>query len=142
NRRESSRPPRIVRIIPLLAGIAVLAYFDSAGKPGSNGGQILELLVGFVLLIVGLVLAGPWFTTAGSRLMAKRANRPATLIAGRRLLDNPKAAFRSISGLVIALFVASAAIGALSSIAAASSSGGGSTGKDTLVDPLCSFSTS
>ena len=130
NRRASSRPPRIVRIIPLLAGIAVLAYFDSAGKPGSNGGQLLELLVGFVLLIVGLVLAGPWFTTAGSRLMVKRASRPATLIAGRRLLDNPKAAFRFISGLVIALFVASALIGALSSIAAVTnSSGGGSAGR-------------
>ena len=128
-RRASSHPPRIVRIIPLLAGIALLAYFDSAGKPGAIGGQLLELLVGFVLLVVGLVLAGPWFTTAGSRLMTKRANRPATLIAGRRLLDNPKAAFRFISGLVIALFVASALIGALSSInAAAGSPGGGGTG--------------
>ena len=141
-RRASSRPPRIARIIPLLAGIAVLAYFDAAGKPGSNGGQLLELLAGFVLLIVGLVLAGPWFTTAGARLMANRASRPSTLIAGRRLLDNPKAAFRFISGLVIALFVGSAAIGALSSIAAASSSGGGSAGKDTLAEPFCSFSTS
>ena len=72
-RRASSRPPRMIRILPLLAGIAVLAYFDAAGKPGSNGGQLLELLVGFVLLIVGLVLAGPWFTTAGSRMMTKRA---------------------------------------------------------------------
>ncbi len=141
-RRGSSRPPRMVRIIPLLAGIAVLAYFDAHGKPGSNGGQLLELLVGFVLLVVGLVLAGPWFTTAGSRLMTKRASRPATLIAGRRLLDNPKAAFRFVSGLVIALFVTSALIGALSSIAFVSSSGGGSAGKDTLAEPFCSFSTS
>ncbi|HEY1830792.1 MAG TPA: FtsX-like permease family protein [Acidimicrobiales bacterium] len=141
-RRGSSRPPRMVRIIPLLAGIAVLAYFDAHGKPGSNGGQLLELLVGFVLLVVGLVLAGPWFTTAGSRLMTKRASRPSTLIAGRRLLDNPKAAFRFISGLVIALFVASALIGALSSIASISSSAGGSAGKDTLAEPFCSFSTS
>jgi hypothetical protein len=142
NRRASSRPPRIVRTIPLLAGIAVLAYFDAAGKPGAIGGQLLELLVGFVLLVVGLVLAGPWFTTAGSRLMATRANRPATLIAGRRLLDNPKAAFRFISGLVIALFIASAAIGALSSIAVHGSSAGGSAGRDTLADTFCSFSTS
>ena len=142
-RRATSRPPRIIRIIPLLAGITVLAYFDAAGKPSAVGSQLLELLVGFVLLLVGLVLAGPWFTTAGSRLMVKRASRPATLIAGRRLLDNPKAAFRFISGLVIALFVASAMIGALSSIAAAtSSSGGGSAGRDTLADPFCSFSTS
>jgi hypothetical protein len=141
NRQAAIRSPRIVRIIPLVAGIAVLAYFDAHGKPGSNGGQVLELLVGFVLLIVGLVLAGPWFTTAGSRLMVKRASRPATLLAGRRLLDNPKTAFRFISGLVIALFVASAAIGALSSIAAVSGTAGGSAGKDTLVDPFCSFST-
>jgi hypothetical protein len=142
SRRASSRPPRMARIIPLLGGIAVLAYFDAHGKPGSNSGQLLELLVGFVLLVVGLVLAGPWFTTAGSRLMAKGARRPATLIAGRRLLDNPKAAFRFISGLVIALFVASALIGGLSSIAFVSSSGGGSAGKDTLAEPFCSFSTS
>jgi hypothetical protein len=140
-RRASSRPPRIARIIPLLVGIAVLAYFDAAGKPGSNGGQLLELLVGFVLLVVGLVFAGPWFTTAGARLMSNRASRPSTLIAGRRLLDNPKAAFRFISGLVIALFVGSAAIGALSSIAADSSSGGGSAGKGTLAELFCSFST-
>src|SRR5580698_9966747 len=118
----------------------MLAYFDAAGKPGSNGSQLLELLVGFVLILVGLVLAGPWFTTAGSRLMTRRASRPATLIAGRRLLDNPKAAFRFISGLVIALFIASAAIGALSSIAVASSAGGGRGGQANLVDPFCSFS--
>ena len=115
-RRVRKRPPGIARIVPLLAGIGFLAYFDAAGKPGAIGSQLLELLIGFVLLIVGLVLAGPWFTTAGSRIMVRRASRPATLIAGRHLLDNPKAAFRFVSGLVIALFVASAAIGALSSV--------------------------
>jgi hypothetical protein len=141
NRRAATRAPRIVRIIPLLAGIAVLAYFDAAGKPGTVGSQLLELLVGFVLLVVGLVLAGPWFTTAGSRLLVKRASRPATLIAGRRLLDNPKAAFRFISGLVVALFIATAAIGALSSISANSSSGAKSAGQATLADLFCSFST-
>jgi hypothetical protein len=143
NRRTRTRSPRVARIIPLLAGIAFLAYFDAAGKPGNIGGQLLELMVGFVLLIVGLVLAGPWFTTAGSRLMVKRASRPATLIAGRRLLDNPKAAFRFISGLVIALFVASALIGALSSIAAAANASSASAaGGSTLADPFCTFSTS
>ena len=142
SRRVTSAPPRIFRVIPLLAGIAVLAYFDAAGKPGETGGQLLELLAGFVLLVVGLVLAGPWITTAGARLMANRASRPATLIAGRRLLDNPKAAFRFVSGLVIALFVTSAMIGALSSIADASTIGGGSAGTETLADLFCSFSSS
>src|ERR1039458_10353674 len=141
-RRASSPPLRIIRIIPLLAGIALLAYFDAAGKPKSNGGQILELLVGLALILVGLVLAGPWLTKMGSRLMAKRARRPATLIAGRRLLDNPRAAFRSISGLVLALFVASAAIGALSSIVAVSSQGGSAESTATLDDQLCGVTNS
>jgi hypothetical protein len=139
SRRVSSSPPRVGRVVPLAVGVAVLIYYDVAGKPAGNGSQVLELLLCFVLILVGLVLAGPWFTTAGSRLMARRANRPATLIAGRRLLDDPRAAFRFISGLVIALFVTSAAIGALSSILAVSSSSGGSAGKDTVADIFCSF---
>ena len=142
SRRASSAPPKIVRVIPLLAGIALLAYFDIAGKPGSNGGQILELLVTFVLVVVGLVLAGPWLTKAGSRLMANRASRPATLIAGRRLLDNPRAAFRSISGLVLALFVTSSAIGALGSIVATRAQGGSAQSTDTLADQSCGVTTS
>jgi hypothetical protein len=141
-RRVRTRPPGITRIIPLLAGIAFLAYFDAAGKPGAIGSQLLELLVGFVLLIVGLVLAGPWFTTAGSRIMAKRASRPAALIAGRHLLDKPKAAFRFVSGLVIALFVASAAIGALSSVTHITGGSSANASLSTLADPFCTYSTS
>jgi hypothetical protein len=140
-RRVRTRPPGTARIVPLLAGIAFLAYFDAAGKPGAIGSQLLELLVGFVLLIVGLVLAGPWLTTAGARIMAKKANRPATLIAGRHLLDNPKAAFRFVSGLVIALFVASAAIGALSSVTQVTGGGSANASLSTLADPFCTFST-
>ncbi len=140
-RRVRKRPPGIARIVPLLAGISFLAYFDAAGKPGAIGSQLLELLVGFALLIVGLVLGGPWFTTAGSRIMAKRASRPATLIAGRHLLDNPKAAFRFVSGLVVALFVASAAIGALSSVTQVTGGGSANTSLGTLVDPFCTYST-
>ena len=140
-RRVRKRPPGIARIVPLLAGIAFLAYFDAAGKPGAIGSQLLELLVGFALLIVGLVLAGPWFTTAGSRIMVKRASRPATLIAGRHLLDNPKAAFRFVSGLVIALFVASAAIGALSSVTQVTGGGSANASLRTLADPFCTYST-
>jgi len=138
----SSAPPRAVRIIPLLVGIALLLFFDVVGKPGSTGGQIQELLLGFALIVVGLVLAGPWFTTAASRLLARRANRPETLIAGRRLLDNPKAAFRFVSGLVLALFITSAAIGALSSISAASETEGGNGGTSTLALLFSCYGTS
>ncbi|HEY1828195.1 MAG TPA: FtsX-like permease family protein, partial [Acidimicrobiales bacterium] len=138
-RRAAASPPRIFRLLPLLAGLGLLAYFDAAGKPGAVGSQLLELLVCFTLLVVGLVQAGPWFTTTGARVMARWSSRPSTLLAGRRLLDNPKSAFRFISGLVIALFVASAVVGALSSVAA-DRAPTGNTGSATLADTFCSFS--
>jgi hypothetical protein len=66
--------------------------------------------------MTGLVLAGPWLTPIGSRLVIRRAARPAMLLAGRRLADDPRAGFRAISGLVLALFVGSVAVGLITSI--------------------------
>ncbi|MGI8760407.1 MAG: ABC transporter permease [Jatrophihabitantaceae bacterium] len=68
--------------------------------------------------MAGLVIAGPWLTMLGSRLMARRATRPATLIAGRRLADNPQAGFRAISGLVLAVFVGTCALGVITTVVA------------------------
>jgi hypothetical protein len=66
--------------------------------------------------MVGLVLAGPWITMAGARLLAGRARRLPTLVAARRLADNPQAAFRSISGVMLALFVVSVATGVITTM--------------------------
>ncbi len=60
--------------------------------------------------MVGMVTAGPWLTMAGARLMARRTGRPDTLIAARRLADNPRAGFRAVSGLVLALFITTVAV--------------------------------
>jgi hypothetical protein len=74
----------------------------------------------------------------GARLMARRASRPAALIAGRRLSDNPQAGFRAVSGLVLALCVGSGAIGAIITIVSAADPGGGdgSLLVQQFVDPL------
>jgi hypothetical protein len=103
-------------VIPLLAGIAELAYFVHAGRPESTPGQIQAYMTGILLIMAGLVIAGPWLTMVGARLMSRRTSRPDVLIAGRRLADNPHAGFRAISGLVLALFVTSVAIGAITTI--------------------------
>jgi len=68
--------------------------------------------------MVGLVIAGPWLTMVGARVSTRRSSRPATLIAARRLADNPQAGFRAISGVVLALFVTSAAVGVITTIVA------------------------
>jgi hypothetical protein len=50
---------------------------------------------------------------AVARLMARWTRHPGTLIAARRLADDPKAAFRAVSGLVLALFITTVAVVAI-----------------------------
>ncbi|GAA1897272.1 FtsX-like permease family protein [Asanoa iriomotensis] len=116
-RRATPKPPRAWRLIPLVAGVAELAYFVGR-RPETTDGQTAAYLIGAVLMLAGLVLAGPWLTMRVARLVADRAQRPAALIAGRRLADDPMAAFRAVSGLVVALFVMTAASGAITSFVA------------------------
>jgi hypothetical protein len=109
-RRATPRPPRAWRVLPLLAGLAELGFFVVRGAPASPGDEIWALLSGFLLIIVGLIIAGPWLTMAAARVMARRTSRPGALIAARRLADDPRAAFRAVSGLVLALFITTVAV--------------------------------
>ncbi len=109
-RRVTPKPPRAWRVLPLLAGAAELGFFTAHGRPPGIGGQILAFLPGLALVMVGLVTAGPWLTMAGARVLAHRTSRPGALIAARRLADDPRAAFRAVSGLVLALFVTTVAV--------------------------------
>jgi len=109
-RRATPPPPQAWRVLPLLAGFAELGFFIVHGRPTSATGQQLAFVPGFALIIVGLVLAGPWLTIATARVMARRTSRPGTLIAARRLADDPRAAFRAVSGLVLALFITTVAV--------------------------------
>jgi hypothetical protein len=113
-RRTTPTPPRAWRVVPLLAGLAELGFFVVRGAPAAPGDEVWALLSGFLLIIVGLIIAGPWLTMAAARVMARRTSRPGTLIAARRLADDPKAAFRAVSGLVLALFITTVAVVALS----------------------------
>ncbi|MEV4499704.1 FtsX-like permease family protein [Micromonospora arborensis] len=114
-RRVTPRAPRAYRLIPALLGVAVLV-FAIGFKPETSDGQAAVFLPGLLLIMAGLVLAGPWLTMVGARVLARYANRPATLIAARRLADNPKAGFRAISGIMLALFVTSVAVGVITTI--------------------------
>ena len=109
-RRATPRPPRAWRVLPLLAGLAELGFFTVQGCPASIGGQVLVFTSSFLLIIVGLIIAGPWLTMAAARVMARRTSRPGALIAARRLADDPRAAFRAVSGLVLALFITTVAV--------------------------------
>lgn len=108
-RRARPTPPGAWRVLPLLAGLAELGFWTVHGHPASMSGEILAFLSSFALILVGLFIAGPWLTMAAARAMARWTSRPGTLIAARRIADDPKAAFRAVSGLVLALFVTTVA---------------------------------
>jgi hypothetical protein len=112
-RRVTPEPPRAWRVLPLLAGLAELGFFVVHGRPASVPGQIQALVPGILLIMIGLIVAGPWLTMAGARVLARRASRPGALIAARRLADDPRAAFRAVSGLVLALFITTVAVASL-----------------------------
>ena len=112
-RRQTPKPPRAWRALPLLAGLAELGFWTAHGHPASISGQVQAFASSFLLIIVGLIIAGPWLTMTVARLMARRTSRPGTLIAARRLADDPRAAFRAVSGLVLALFITTVAVVAI-----------------------------
>jgi hypothetical protein len=112
-RRVTPKPPRAWRILPLLAGLAELGFFVVHGRPVTAAAQTQAYVPGFLLIMVGLVIAGPWLTMIGARIMARRTSRPSTLIAARRLGDDPRGAFRAVSGLVLALFITTVAVAAI-----------------------------
>ena len=137
SRRTTPPPVRWWRLLPLLAGLGALGWFVLAGKPATIPGQIYGFTGGLLVTMAGLVVAGPWLTQLGSRLMLRGAGRPAALLAARRLSDDPRAGFRAISGLVLALFVASVAVGLITTIDAYEGGSGVTTAqKATLVDDL------
>jgi hypothetical protein len=142
-RRATPEPPRAWRVVPLLAGLAELGFWTVHGHPASIPGQIQAFMSSFALIIVGLFIAGPWLTMAAARAMARWTSRPGTLIAARRLADDPRAAFRAVSGLVLALFVTTVAVVAITTQNAKNVTRFGSVAaSDMLTDQIASESPS
>ncbi|MGW7729976.1 FtsX-like permease family protein [Streptomyces canus] len=97
--------PRRTRAIRLLLFVAVLGYiWATTGDSGQlKPRQLLALLA---LFYGAFWLFGPWVVDRLGRIVGRRARRPATLLAARRLSDDPRAVWRTVSGLVLAGFVA------------------------------------
>jgi FtsX-like permease family len=112
-RRATPKPPRAWRVVPLLAGLAELGFWAVRGHPASISGQVQAFVSSFALILFGLFIAGPWLTMTAARAMARWTSRPGTLIAARRLADDPRAAFRAVSGLMLALFITTIAVVAI-----------------------------
>ncbi|MFI2035349.1 FtsX-like permease family protein [Streptomyces bottropensis] len=96
--------PRRTKLIRLVLFVAVGLYVAvSAHGGGLSTGRTLALVV---LVYGAFWTLGPWVVDMLGRLLSRFARRPATLLAARRLSDDPRAAWRTVSGLVLAGLVA------------------------------------
>ena len=102
SRRASPPPPSAWRLTTLAAGVALFVVGLLATTHKSIGAPAYP---GLLLTMVGLVIAGPWLTAVTARWCARVLNGASPLLASRRLADNPKAAFRAVRGLVLAVFL-------------------------------------
>ncbi|MFD7155139.1 ATP-binding cassette domain-containing protein [Kribbella sp. NPDC059898] len=82
----------------LVIGPAILGYYGLRGA-------FLPVLIGVGFAALAVRVIGPWAVQLVGKAMANSANKPVTLLAGRRLVDDPKGAFRPVAALVLSGFV-------------------------------------
>lgn len=121
HREMRAKRARPVRLAPLALGLGVFAWLATAGKSwvsnDDNGaGPFLVLLMGVFLIMVGLLVAGPYLTRVVAWVVGRRARSAPTLIAAKRVETQFWLVFRSVSGVVLALFAGSFYLTAVSGI--------------------------
>jgi ABC-type antimicrobial peptide transport system permease subunit len=113
SRRTRASSPRARRMLPLLAGAIV--FVATAPRRSDVTGAV----IGFLLIMIGLLIAGPWLLLKLSRALRKMAGSAPLLIAARRMEYEPKTAFRAVGGVVMVVFLGAWLSGAAPSMVSA-----------------------
>ena len=121
-RQVSSKRPHIIRLVPLVIGLAIYAWMATIGKSwvaenAEDEIALLVLMTGVMAIMLGLLTAGPYLTRLIAKQAAKSTRSASTLIATKRIETQFKPVFRSVSGIVLALFAGSFYLTAVSGIA-------------------------
>ncbi|MFD0556153.1 FtsX-like permease family protein [Stackebrandtia endophytica] len=104
-RRHTPPGLRAVRLGVLAALIvAFLVMSQRFIGMGAFGLALLVSMLGATLWAINLV--GPWVVGLLGKIVAGLSRRGSTLLAGRRLSDDPRSVWRTISGIALTGFVA------------------------------------
>lgn len=95
----------IVFVVVPIGGFVVLNSLQMFAQAG------MIVVYAIVFGIIGgcfmlLNLIGSWIVTAVAKTRARHPKNAAVMIAMRRILDNPKRAWRNVSGIALAVFIA------------------------------------
>ena len=104
SRERRERAPRPVRLLPLLLGLAGLTAVRLAGGRLSTTALMTLLIGSFLSTMLGLLWAGPLLTCWAARAARRRARTAAQVMGLGRLVQHPRAAFRAVGGMVVALY--------------------------------------
>lgn len=118
----AAHAPKPLRWWRLLAVPAAGLLFFLAIQSGGKGGG-LAVFATLAALIGAAALVGPWITAAIGGLFRRAWRKPATMLAGGRLTDDPRGAYRASAGVVIAVFTGSMALTLLPSFDAMAGGG-------------------
>ncbi|MFC4590903.1 ABC transporter permease [Sphaerisporangium corydalis] len=98
-KRETPPAMRFVRVTGLLVALALVPTLGFGARVG-----VVVAVLGLAFLSLNLV--GPWVVALVGRVTVRAARGPASLLAGRRLVDDPRSAWRTVSGVALTGFVA------------------------------------
>lgn len=117
-RERAEKSARAWRVVPLIVGFAMFSASAAGAMKATGGGEIilLGLALGFGLVAFGIVMAGSWLTKVASSAFARSARSAPSLVAAGRLSRHPRATFRSVAGVVIAVFIVSVLAGVVASV--------------------------
>ncbi|MFF3063982.1 FtsX-like permease family protein [Oerskovia sp. NPDC057915] len=93
---------RLVSIAVAFVAMLVVTNVSFGGAGVTIAVLTLVLVAGFATLNV----VGPFVIWVVGRLTARAARNVPTLLAGRRIVDSPKTAWRSVGGVALATFIA------------------------------------
>lgn len=97
-RGQTRKATSALRLVLLVIAPIALAVIGT-------GGAALPIIIGVGVAGLSVRVVGPWLVQVIGRIMARAALGPVALLAGRRLDDDPKAAFRPVAALVLSGFV-------------------------------------
>lgn len=94
----------------LIVPLVIVVGWAVAGQLISDTGFVVvvgSIVLALAALLAGVDFVGPLLVQWLGNAMASRANSAASLIAGRRIADAPKATWRAVGALSMASFLAS-----------------------------------